>query len=506
MRYDPHDNVHAQHHRYFYELTVAINAAEQEEECSRSWFSHPTKYNSRIQTTGGQDGSHGSVFETNNGNGEMCGKEMGACPQLAYTCIMLFVFLMVYFSSPRFYPIETTPTDQILDAATRLFPGPSTAECIDRGMNSTPLHTKVSAPTPLPGRNSGSDRNDTTAAGNVLPNQTGCVHTVRFVGEDAVVGRVLDRPDIKSFLFDLGGTSCACKLQWDSAQYWQRVLYGVKYVQPHVMTAFVGVLMSHRWQWVLLYKFLNEILEELALPVFGKWAMVDAFADTESRYDSLVNDCLLSAIPFTVLGCHFVYALELPDPIPSTLEYDIGTGKTLVVVFLQYFLLNNVNNFFDKFGNQRLDLSWLGVAADVGKACTLFLQICTLAVIWWMKKWLWSKLLCTVFCLVLIWMPFVLYSIETGANEQIAAMLSLALAGFVTCYYQVTNTHKTCNRYLLVWCACWYAASFIVYCQLVWSAHPWISPPVDTFRYQRGSCGMNSGSYPQYINTCAAVF
>jgi len=146
------------------------------------------------------------------------------------------------------------------------------------------------------------------------------------------------------------------------------------------------------------------------------------------------------------------------------------------------------------------------VCQQVGKACTLFLQICTLAVIWWMKKWLWSKLLCTVFCLVLIWMPFVLYSIETGANEQIAAMLSLALAGFVTCYYQVTNTHKTCNRYLLVWCACWYAASFIVYCQLVWSAHPWISPPVDTFRYQRGSCGMNSGSHPQYINTCAAVF
>lgn len=40
---------------------------------------------------------------------------------------------------------------------------------------------------------------------------------------------VYDRPDISSFGFDLGGSTCACQLQWDVKQYWQRVFYGPKY-------------------------------------------------------------------------------------------------------------------------------------------------------------------------------------------------------------------------------------------------------------------------------------
>ena len=509
MRYDPHDKVYTQHNRYCYDLASVTNTVEEEEEANQSWFTHHTKCNNRIQMTHGQYNLQGSVFENNMSDSEMSGTEIGQWKQLVYTCIMLFIVLMVYFLCARFYPIEMTPIDQMVDAATRLFPESSDAGCMNRDMNNA---LNVPLQTPLSSQNSDSNHNNsdsnhinTTTTGNILSNQTGCAHTVPWDSEHVVMGSVLDRPDIKSFLFDLGGTSCACKLQWDPHQYWQRLIYGVKYVQPHVFTAFLGVLMSHRWQWVLLYKFLNEILEELALPVFGNWAMVDEFSDVEPRYDSLINDCLLSAIPFTALACHLVYALDLPDPLPRTLEYDIPTAKNLLVIFSQYYLLNNVNNFFDKFANKRYHLSWIGLTADLGKTCTFFLQIGTFAVIWWMKKWPWSKFFYTAICLLLIWIPFILYSIHTTANEQIAAMLSLALAGFITCYYQIRNTHKTCNLYILVWCVCWYVASFTLYCQLIWSAHPWILPPVDTFRYQRGSCGMNSGSEPQYVNTCESV-
>ena len=32
-----------------------------------------------------------------------------------------------------------------------------------------------------------------------------------------------ERPDIASFGFDLGGSTCACLLHWDVKQYWQQV-------------------------------------------------------------------------------------------------------------------------------------------------------------------------------------------------------------------------------------------------------------------------------------------
>jgi hypothetical protein len=49
-----------------------------------------------------------------------------------------------------------------------------------------------------------------------------------------------DRDDIRSFAFDLGGSTCACLLQWDTQQYLQRGFYGTKYVAFHCTTAFFG--------------------------------------------------------------------------------------------------------------------------------------------------------------------------------------------------------------------------------------------------------------------------
>jgi hypothetical protein len=65
----------------------------------------------------------------------------------------------------------------------------------------------------------------------------------------------------------------------------------------------------------LLYKFLNEILEELALAVFGRWALVDTDANLEPRYDILIKDCVLVAVPICAVACHFVYAIRLLDPL-----------------------------------------------------------------------------------------------------------------------------------------------------------------------------------------------
>jgi len=50
------------------------------------------------------------------------------------------------------------------------------------------------------------------------------------------------REDIQSFAFDLGGSTCACFLQWDIQQYWQRVFYGIKYIVFYCTTSFFGTL------------------------------------------------------------------------------------------------------------------------------------------------------------------------------------------------------------------------------------------------------------------------
>jgi len=386
---------------------------------------------------------------------------------------MLLIYMLVYFLSPKFYPIVATRAGDMVDAASRLF------SCANH-INSTQhlMH-------------------DNTTWSNTTSRATSHADggSISFLA-------VRQRPDIKTFGFDLGGTSCACKLQWDRYQYWQRVFYGVKYVQSHIFTAFIAVLMSHRWQWVLLYKFLNEIVEELSLPIFGQWALTSPFADTESRYDSLINDCLLAAVPFTALGCHFVYSLGLPDPFQTVLQYDTQTVKTLSVSFFQFWFLININNFFDKFADTQYDLSALGLTADLGKICTFWLQLFVLGTIWRMKAWPRQHFLPTAICLLFIWLPFMFHHMHTFANEQIAAMLSLALAGYFTCYLQITlQRHNFC---LVLFSMICYTTSLIVYCQLVYSVEPWIAAPTDKFYYNRGTCGV-SETKRLNINSCAAV-
>ena len=158
------------------------------------------------------------------------------------------------------------------------------------------------------------------------------------------------RPDIASFGFDLGGSSCACLLQWDVKQYWQRVFYGPKYVAPHCVTAFLGVIFFHRWQWVVVWKYVNEIGEELALAVGLGWAGGEQATNLESRYDTIINDMLLSGLPFMFLGQYLLYVLNVPDPFASGLHYDWNSLKMVGLTTLQYYVLLWSNYTIGIFG------------------------------------------------------------------------------------------------------------------------------------------------------------
>ena len=355
-----------------------------------------------------------------------------------YQFVMLAVIYLAVFAFMRlddFYELEPTPRDTLVDAAATLFP-----------------HIAASS------------------ASGTLP------------GAAFVEGR----PDIRSFGFDLGGSTCACTLQWNQHQYWQRLLYGAKYVCAHVFTAFLGVLICHRWQWVLLYKFLNEMLEELDMPVNGVWGRSDPIMDMESRYDSLVNDTLLAAVPFAALCCHFLYVIDMPDPLDNRLNYDVQSCMALLLVFAQYYVLNEANGVWTKFGAHYFRV--LGIAVDTGKLGGALVQMIILRIIWAMRALPQSMYWKSVVCLSIIWCPFIFHSGEHGVHEQIAAMLSFSVAGFVISGYHLAFTRK--NRFILLAMVALYAAAFTVYSVLTFSKDAFIAAPANTFYYRQKWCGL----------------
>ncbi|MBT7450639.1 MAG: hypothetical protein HN793_07405 [Rhodospirillaceae bacterium] len=151
-----------------------------------------------------------------------------------------------------------------------------------------------------------------------------------------------DRPDITSFAFDLGGTNCACQLRWDKKQYWQRLIYGNKNVVQHTVTPTLGSIFFHRITWTLLYKLLNEVLEEAHMVIFGNWAFAP-ISELETRYDSFINDILLSGLLFAALGYHFLWVLEFKDPF-FYFDFDIDNMKRFFMIILPFWILNDVVN------------------------------------------------------------------------------------------------------------------------------------------------------------------
>ena len=308
------------------------------------------------------------------------------------------------------------------------------------------------------------------------------------------------RDDIRSFAFDLGGSTCACLLQWDTRQYWQRVFYGTKYVAFHCTTAFFGAFCLHRPQWVVLYKVTNEVLEELGLVLDRRWAWAKSVLDLEARYDTLVNDLLLALVPFSALGLHLVTVLGLPDPLPHPASMHKTFLLPLLCIFLQFYMFNQANDTSGVFAPSE-EQSLAGVTWRIGKLVAGLLQI---GLIWLLQGckmfWLppacklsWNSAWVTTVVVVAIWAPFVVH--PTGDDEQITAMLSFALAGFCVCAYQLyTGTH---HKILFIALPC-YVGVFVIFCTF----GKIVDPPSDRFYYHHNWCGLSDS---RVTSSCSAA-
>jgi hypothetical protein len=308
------------------------------------------------------------------------------------------------------------------------------------------------------------------------------------------------RDDIKSFGFDLGGSTCACELQWDMQQYWQRVFYGKKYVVFHCTTAFLGVLFLHRPQWVLIWKLLNEVLEELGNAIVGRWAWTVSVLDMESRYDTLINDILLTAVPFSALGLHFVTVLQLPDPIPHNATIDKTYVLQFLRIFAQYIMFLQANQSNIWFADKQITVG--RYACEVGQLTSCLIQI---GLIWLLvllhtlssKQ---ARVITVGICV--FYAPFVVHLVDYNGlpvNEQIVAILSFSLTGLFVCYYQwYTPSHGP-----LLWIA------LLAYCAslCIWTTFGAIvSAPSDRFYFQDSRwCGASSLWSISSMSNCASA-
>ena len=298
---------------------------------------------------------------------------------------------------------------------------------------------------------------------------------------------VTGRPDINSFLFDLGGSTCACTLQWDKTQYWQRLFYGQKYVMAHVMTAFTGPFFVPCWEWNTLYKVLNEVLEELQTPITGKWAGTGKPMDMEPRYDSIVNDLILSGFVFIMLACHVVHVLGLPTIADYNLHWDLQSCQTLFTAFFQYYTLQSVQTLWEIFGSRAFKMHMFGLSYFPGNLFAFALQAAYLRLLWLMRAWPIDTYNKTVCCLVVLWTPFTFFKDIDNYHEQIQAILSFALTGTVVSSYQYY--FKIGNQRLLGFASIWYVLAMLFYLSL--QVGTLIAVPVDQYYTKRLACGIS---------------
>ena len=291
---------------------------------------------------------------------------------------------------------------------------------------------------------------------------------------------VTSRPDIQSFAFDLGGTVCACPLQWSRRQYWQRLVYGTKYVWPHANTAFLAAVFLHRVQWVLLWKLANEIFEELCLGVFGAWAWYAGLPfDVEPRYDSLVLDVFLAGMLFSCLAMHIIYVCDVPHPFSQSWQYDWHSFKQVFLPILWFYNLIQTNGM-------------LGFSTTA-KLLTAVVQIAYL----WLTHYVQSRSEDTILqvdrpalhvlsiCLALLWICFTL-DIPNANDELLKALFAFATTGFVVTSYQFMFTSKrnTLSTVLVgVYCAA------MVLC---FAMNTVIARHDDNFYYHGNWCGISA--------------
>ena len=300
------------------------------------------------------------------------------------------------------------------------------------------------------------------------------------------------REDIHSFGFDLGGSTCACALQWDARQYWQRVFYGTKYVVFHCTTVFFGVLCLQRPQWVVLWKVLNEVLEEIGMPIVGKFAWTVSVFNLESRYDTLVNDLLLAVVPFGALGLHVVTVLKLADPIRHPAEVDKAYLAELASVFLQYNMFLQANQSHIWLGGVEARLG--GFACNAGRGASCLLQIALVWLLVGMRRLSRGDARAVSVFVGVLWAPFVVHRVGSY-DEQVIAILSFALTGMCVCCYQwLAGTHPR----LLVGALPCYAVALALW----WDFEAILAPPSERFYYHAQWCGLSEGAGSWF--SCAA--
>jgi hypothetical protein len=299
---------------------------------------------------------------------------------------------------------------------------------------------------------------------------------------------VKGREDIKSFAFDLGGSTCACMLQWDIQQYWQRVFYGTKYIVFHCTTSFFGVLCLHRPQWVLIWKVINEVIEELGIALVGLWAWTVSVQNVESRYDTLINDLLLAYLPFSALGLHIVMVLNLNDPIPHSPSIDKQYLHQFLRIFAQYIMFTQANQAQIITSGKTWSFGRYDIT--IGHLFTCTLQIALIYLLVFLKKLQSQQALAVSVCTVLIWLPFAVHMADNTANEQIDAILSFSLTGLFICAYKFYDCRKQ-NIHLLPLLSLKFPCVIYTCALCIYFAFENIlSAPKDGFFYSSRWCGL----------------
>jgi hypothetical protein len=316
------------------------------------------------------------------------------------------------------------------------------------------------------------------------------------------------REDIQSFAFDLGGSTCACLLQWDIQQYWQRVFYGIKYIVFHCTTSFFGTLCLHRPQWVLIWKIINEVLEELGNAIVGRWAWTVSVQNVESRYDTLINDMLLAYVPFSVLGMHVVSVLDLPDPIPHPARINTAYLLRFVQIFAQYNMFNQANQTNNAFGKKTWTLMQYELKLGHLFACSI--QIALIWLLVFLHKFsLFSFQQARVIsvCILLLWAPFAVRRVNNAfpADEQIDAILSFSFVGLFLCCYDYYQNYRGSHGQRLQGLRFWLPLLVYLTTLAIWIAFGSIvSAPSERFYYNSRWCGLaanKAGPAPPYSCT-----
>jgi len=241
------------------------------------------------------------------------------------------------------------------------------------------------------------------------------------------------------------------------------------------------------WEWNTLYKVLNELLEELTTPIQGKWAGSGKPMDMEPRYDSLVNDLVLSGFVFTILASHVVYVLGLPSIADYNLHWDLQSCQTLFTAFFQYYTLQSVQTLWEIFGSRVFKMHMFGFSYFPGNLFAFALQIAYLRLLWLMRAWPIDTYNKTVCCLVLLWTPFTFFTDVDNYHEQIQAILSFALTGTAVSAYQYNFNMG--NQRLLGFASIWYVLAMVFYLSL--QLGPLIAVPVDQYYTKRLACGIS---------------